>query len=238
MVSEALTTDVSTGAAGGAVVEAELPDAIVPDCGAETGDVSDDEICVSVDVLVVPGSSVTAARKRGAVGSALVESVLVGSAGAAFPSAGAAGVDVSARGAAGVAGAVGAGAGVAGSCTGAPTDSETVGVDWNRSTGVFVRAIPELPISEYESVTTETLLRTAAGDVACGAPAAFVVRNGGSGATWCNVGTRSNGSDALGNVRVASGVVGPANDCWRSATAAIGPTYRKASTEMPMPAHQ
>jgi hypothetical protein len=236
VVSVPPTTDVSTGGAGGAVVRSELPEVIVPDCGAETDNVLDDEICVSVDVLVVPGSCSTA-RKRGAVGSVLVGPVLVGSAGAASPPDTAAGVDVSA-GAAGVAGAVDAGAGVAGSCTGAPTDSETVGVDWNRSTGVFVRAIPDPPAtSEYESVTTGTRLRTAVGDVVCAAPAAFDARNGGSGATRCNVGTRSSGSAALGTVRVVRGVVGPANDCWRSA-ATIGPTYMRASTEMPMPAHQ
>ena len=231
------TTEVSTGGAGGAVVTSELPEEIVPDCGDVVVDPSDDEICVPVDGSAGVVESLTTARKRGA-------SEPVWRAGVASPPGCASGVEVSA-GAADVVGAAGAGAagavagaGAAGSCTAAPVVSDTRGVAWNRSTGVFVGAIPDPPgTSEYESVTTGTRLRTVVGDVVRATPAAFDARNGGSGATRCNVGTRSNGSAALGTVRVVSGVVGPANDCWRSA-ATIGPTYMRASTEMPMPAHQ
>ena len=86
-------------------------------------------------------------------------------------------------------------------------------------------------------MTTGTRWRTTVGDAPGVARAAFAACNGGSGARRCTFGTRSSGSAAFGTVSAASGVVDPTNDGWRRA-AAIGPTYRKASTEMPMPAHQ
>jgi len=122
----------------------------------------------------------------------------------------------------------------AGSCTGAPIASVTVGNDENRSTGVFVRAIPDPPTSEYVSVTTGTCRCT---NVGRAARPAFAARSGGSGVTGCTFGIRSKGSAAFGSVSVVSGVVGPANDGWRRA-AAIGPAYRNTSTDTPMPAHQ
>jgi hypothetical protein len=86
-------------------------------------------------------------------------------------------------------------------------------------------------------VTTGTRRCTTLGAAACAARGAFAACNGGSGASRCNVGTRSNGSAALGTVSGVSGVVGPANEGCRRA-AAIGPTYRNASTAIPIPAHQ
>ena len=63
------TIDVSTGGAGSAVVRSGAPVEIVPDCGAETVDDSDDEICVPVDASVGAGfgvdESLTADRRRG-----------------------------------------------------------------------------------------------------------------------------------------------------------------------------
>ena len=140
------TTDVSTGGAGGAVVRVRASRTeIVPDCGAETVDVSDDEICVPVESSAGVGAgSFSTARKRGGRRRS-------GSVGVASP----AGLRVGGRGvSAGAAGAAGASApqpepsrpAVAPAL---PTVSDTAGVDWKRSTGVFVRAIPvAVPTSE------------------------------------------------------------------------------------------
>jgi hypothetical protein len=99
---------------------------------------------VPVDASVGAGGAglLSTARERGWWGPA-------GFAGAASP-AGVAGVEGSAGAAGVVAGAAGAaGAGAGGSCTGAPTESDTAGVDWKRSTGVLVRVIPDaVPVKE------------------------------------------------------------------------------------------
>ena len=108
---------------------------------------------------------------------------------------------------------------------GALTVSVTVGRPEKRSTGLFVRVIPDEPGYVLLSVTTGTCLRTTLEPAEpCPARlAAFATCSGGSGARRCTLGTRSSGNPALGSVSVVSGVVGPGNAGWRSA-AAIGPT--------------
>jgi hypothetical protein len=117
--------------------------------------------------------------------------------------------------------------------------SLTVGVDWKRSTGVFVGAIPDpdVPTSEYVWRMTGPFRRTIVGAVCSGVPVAFAACCTGSGATGCTFGTRSRGSAALGTVSVTNGVVGPADAGWRRA-ARSGPAYMSTSTDTPMPAHQ
>jgi hypothetical protein len=138
------TTTVSTGGEFAAVIWSDVPVETVPDCGDVIVNVPDEEICVPVDASVGAGGAglLSTARERGWWGPA-------GFAGAASP-AGVAGVEGSAGAAGVVAGAAGAaGAGAGGSCTGAPTESDTAGEDWKRSTGVLVRVIPDaVPVKE------------------------------------------------------------------------------------------
>ena len=138
-----------------------------------------------------------------------------------------------------VEGGVEAGADEAGDDIGmTPIVSVTTGRPANRSTGVFVRAIPDVPASWCVSVTTRTRWR--AGRVACvgDAACAFVCASGGSGASRCTVGTRSSGNFATGRANGVSGfAAAAAAACCRSATP-IGPTYRRTSTISPMVAHQ
>ena len=233
-VSSFPTTAVCTGGSAGAVICPVSVDPIVSDPDAETVAGSDggpDEI-VAPDVPSVGaegcGSSDADCRCRAPV---------LGSAGDAF------GADAAGAGAVPGAGAEGAGTtGVAGAvrapCA-APTLFATTGDPEKRSTGVFVRAMPDAPalVREYESLTTGTVRRTVFVGLDVPAPAAFAARNGGSGASRCTVGARRSGNLAAGSVSVASGVVGPGIEGWRKAPM-IGAAYIRPNTATPMPAHQ
>jgi hypothetical protein len=168
-----------------------------------------------------------------AVGGAVVASAGV-EAGGAEPSGGV--VDAADDGPCGAVGAAAAG-GAADVAGATPTVSVTTGSPANRSTGVFVREIPDVPARLYVSDATGTRRWTtleAAGRLDA---RDLAVDTGGNGASRCTAGTRNIGNLAAGSVSEVSGVVDTGIDGCRNA-APIGPTYMRTSTASPTVAHQ